>query len=225
MGNNNQSEYEIKITKLWESYFYPGTNVLKNKMNITDYDELKKKEAETSFEKLVELYENPIQGSFDKEHLKAIHKYIFGDLYEWAGEYRYVDMVKETGFTQWPFIDYYLTKELELMKKEAEQVHDVNHLADFLATYYVHLIAVHPFREGNGRSTREFLREFVIEKSKTFADEALELDWTKFNGDMVLENLEFSLVFRSPIEAEFRKALVPANTSDKHLGADSTIKM
>lgn len=225
MENNTQSEYEIKMTKLWESYFYPGTNVLKNKMNITDYDELKQKEAEISFEKLVELYENPIQCSFDKEHLKAIHKYIFGELYEWAGEYRYVDMMKTTGFTQCSFIDDYLTKELELMKQESEQVHDLNHLADFLATYYVHLIAVHPFREGNGRSIREFLREFVVVKSKTFDDGPLEIDWTKFNGEMVLENVEFSLVFRSPIEAEFKKALVPANTTDKNLGADSTIKM
>lgn len=225
MENNTQSEYEIKMTKLWDSYFYPGTNVLKNKMNITDHDELKQKEAEISFEKLVELYENPIQGSFDKEHLKAIHKYIFGELYDWAGEYRYVDMIKTTGFTQCSVIDAFLTNELEMMKQESEQVHDLNHLADFLATYYVQLIAVHPFREGNGRSIREFLREFVVIKSKTFADGPLEIDWTKFNGDMVLENVEFSLVFRSPIEAEFKKALVPANTIDKNLGTDSTIKM
>lgn len=225
MENNNTDEYERKLLRIWESYFYPGTNVLKNKLNIKDYDELKKKEAEISFEKLVELYDKPIKGNFNKEHLKAIHKYIFEDVYDWAGEYRYVDMVKETGFTQCSFIDQYLTKELELMQKEATQVHDINRLAIFLASYYVNLIAIHPFREGNGRSIREFLREFVIEISKNFKSGPLELDWTNFNGDIFLENLEFSLAFRSPIEAEFLKSLVPAYTTDKNTVTESVIKM
>ena len=70
----------------WNSYFYPGTQVLKNKLNITNGDELKEKEAQISFEKLVELYENPIIGKFDSNHLRDIHRFIFEDLYDWAGE-------------------------------------------------------------------------------------------------------------------------------------------
>ena len=53
------------VEQQWQSYFYPNTNTLKNKLNIIDYNELKEKEAEISFEKLVELYENPIVGTFD----------------------------------------------------------------------------------------------------------------------------------------------------------------
>lgn len=204
-----------KINKLWESYFYPGTTTLKNKLGITDHDELKAKEAEISFEKLVELYENPIQGNFDKEHLKKIHKYILGDLFEWAGEYRYVNMSKQTDFTEYQNIDIYLDDLLKTMHQDLKQVKTKEYLAMFLATYYVHLIQIHPFREGNGRSTREFLRELVEVKSKEFTTGPLELDWSKFSGDIFLENLDFVFAFRGAIEAEFMKALVPAELEDE----------
>lgn len=208
-------ELEEKLNKLWNSYFYPGTNTLKNKLGIMDSEELKAKEAEISFEKLVELYENPIKGNFDKEHWRAIHKYIFGDLYEWAGEYRYVNMRKETDFTEVENIDAFLTYEFDLMDEEFKKVTSKQSLACFLAAYYVNLMAIHPFREGNGRSCREFLREFVAEKSKKLSDGPLELDWTKFNGDIVLDNVQFSIVFRSAIESEFLKALQPVSKEIK----------
>ncbi len=204
-------ERQRELDRLWDSYFYPETNTLINKLNITDPDELKEKEAEITFERLVELYENPIQGNFDKEHWKEIHKYLFGDLYDWAGEYRYVNMQKKTGFTDCRNIDIYLTGELDLMKEELKQVYSEESLAVLLATYYVHLMAVHPFREGNGRSCREFLRELVIEKSKTMPTGPLELDWTQFDGDVFIENVEYAFVFRRAIEMEFRKAIVKAD--------------
>ncbi len=204
----NSKEYEEKIDRLWRSYFYPETITLKNKLNIIDYDELKQKEAEISFEKLVELYESPIRGNFDAQHLRDIHKYIFGDLYEWAGEYRYVDMQKETGFTTYSNIESYLINELEMMNTEIKDVSSTYGLASFLSIYYAQLMAIHPFREGNGRASREFLREFVAEKSKNLPCGALELDWSKFDGEIMLNNIQFSLVFRGAIEHEFQKALV-----------------
>lgn len=207
-------ELEDKLNKLWDSYFISGTNTLKNKLGITDKDELKMREAEITFEKLVDLYEKPIKGSFDKEHWKAIHKYLFEDIYDWAGEYRYVNMRKETDFTEFHNIDFYLTGELDLMNKEFKNVTSIQSMATFLATYYVNLMAIHPFREGNGRSCREFLREFVAEKTKNLSFGPLELDWTKFDGEVVLESVQFSLVFRSAIENEFIKALqvIPKKT-------------
>ena len=69
-------------------------------------------------------------------------------------------------------------------------------------------MAIHPFREGNGRSAREFLREFVAEKSKSLPFGPLELDWTRFNGDVMLDNITFALAFRGAIDMEFQKALV-----------------
>ncbi len=205
-----------EINRLWDSYFFPGTNTLRNKLGIYDYDELKQKEAEITFEKLVELYINPIQGNFDVEHWKNIHKYLFEDIYDWAGEYRYVNMQKETGFTDVHSIDYFLNGELKLMNAEINNIYSVQALAAFLAEYYAHLMAIHPFREGNGRSCREFLREFIVEKTKNLPTGPYELDWTRFDGDVVLENIKFSMVFRSQIENEFFKALVPVEPEEKH---------
>lgn len=192
----------------WNSYFYPGTQVLKNKLNITNGDELKEKEAQISFEKLVELYENPIIGKFDSNHLRDIHRFIFEDLYDWAGEYRIVNMQKQTGFTDYNNIASYLDQELKLMHEEFSRVRSLYTFAMFLSTYYVQLMAIHPFREGNGRSAREFLREFVAEKSKSLPFGPLELDWTRFNGDVMLDNITFALAFRGAIDMEFQKALV-----------------
>lgn len=202
LTNNDNEEMR------WNSYFYPGTQTLKNKLNIIDAEMLKQKEAEISFEKLVELYENPIVGNFDSQHLKDIHKYIFEDLYDWAGEYRYVNMQKQTGFTDYNSISEYLSGELKLMNEEFLQVDSLFKFAMFLSTYYVQLMAIHPFREGNGRTAREFLREFVLEKSKSLPFGPLELDWTRFNGNVVLDNITYALAFRSLIDMEFQKALV-----------------
>lgn len=199
----------------WKAYFYPNTNTLKNKLNITDYDELQVKESEITFEKLVELYENPIVGNFDSLHLRNIHKYLFEDLYDWAGEYRTVNMQKQTGFTDYRNIEKYLNGELELMHGEFLNVSNRSALAMFLSTYYVQLMAIHPFREGNGRSAREFLREFVVEKTKDLPFGPLELDWSRFNGDTVLNNIQFAIAFRSAIDMEFEKALVSPDDVNK----------
>ena len=74
-----------EIVARWNSYFIPGTNVLKNKLGITNNEELKQAEADITFTKLAELYDNPIEGNFDSEHLKAIHRYLFKDIYSFAG--------------------------------------------------------------------------------------------------------------------------------------------
>lgn len=205
-----------EINRLWDSYFFPGTNTLKNKLGIYDPEELKQKEAEITFEKLVELYLSPIQGKFDTEHWKSIHRYLFEDIYDWAGEYRYVNMRKETGFTDVKNIDMYLEGEFKLMNAEINSIQSPYTLAAFLAEYYVHLMAIHPFREGNGRSCREFLREFVEEKTKNLPFGQYEIDWTRFDGDVVLDNVQFSMVFRSQIENEFYKALVPVEQKEIH---------
>lgn len=200
--------------KNWESYLYPNSDVLINKLGIRDNAELKAKDAEISFEKLVELYTNPIKGEFDAKHLRDIHRYLFGELYSWAGEYRYVNMQKQTGFTDYDNIEEYLSGELSMMQDEFKQVNNISNFSSFLATYYAQLLTIHPFREGNGRSSREFLREFVAEKSKTLPCGPLELDWTKFDSSVMNEDIQFALTFRGVIEHEFYKALVPAELDD-----------
>ena len=62
-------------------YCYPGTNVLINKLDIRDNDKLHIVERKLTILRLLELLDNPIKGSFDLKHLKAIHGYIFQDIY------------------------------------------------------------------------------------------------------------------------------------------------
>ena len=85
----------METYKEWEDYFIDGTDVLKNKLGITEKEELKEKETEITLRKLVELYERPIEGNFDKEHYCNLHKYLFGDIYDFAGCYRTVIWLKE----------------------------------------------------------------------------------------------------------------------------------
>ena len=74
---------------------YEGTTCLINKFGITDEQQLASVEGQITFAKGSELERQPIQGKFDFAHYKAIHKYLFEDLYEWAGEIRPVDISKK----------------------------------------------------------------------------------------------------------------------------------
>ena len=75
-------------------YCYPDSDVLINKLGIKDSVKLFMAEKEATSIRLYELQQKPIKGKFNLDHLKAIHKYIFQDIYEWAGEQRTVDIGK-----------------------------------------------------------------------------------------------------------------------------------
>ena len=192
----------------WNEYFIPGSeNVLKNKLGIINSEELKNKESEIVFKKLIELYENPIHGNFDKKHLCDIHKYLFEDIYPFAGEYRTVFMGKGNLYvTSVENINMELEIVLKEMKEELDDCRSHEDYARFLANTYSALIKVHPFREGNGRTTREFLRELVEEKIPNYL-----LDWSKVDGNNMLEGIRMSFFTKTLLEFEFVKALVEEN--------------
>ena len=74
---------------------YEGTACLINKFGIKDDKQLSLVEGQITFAKGSELERNPIKGSFDFKHYKAIHKYLFDEIYDWAGKIRSVDMAKK----------------------------------------------------------------------------------------------------------------------------------
>ena len=187
----------------WSKYFYPNTDILINNYDILDNNELLKKEAEVSFEKLVELYDDPIIGDFNTTHLCEIHKRLFEDIYPWAGSFRTVNIAKNhSNFCDYTNIKDSLDYELSLMNKEIRIVNGKEELAEFLAEYYVVLLDIHPFREGNGRTIREFLREFVLARTTNF-----ELDWSEVDPKNIDEAIVNAKFFRAPIVIEFFKAL------------------
>lgn len=85
-------------------YCYPGSDVLINKLGIKDQEKLSAFEKKLTMARLLELIDNPIAGNFDLKHLKNIHRYIFQDIYEWAGEIRKVDIAKGNMFCNVKFI-------------------------------------------------------------------------------------------------------------------------
>ena len=86
------------ITSLTDDY-YEGTNCLINKFNLQNEEQLAKIEAAITLAKTAELERNPINMTFDFEHYKQIHKYLFEDSYEWAGCIRTVDISKKVQFS------------------------------------------------------------------------------------------------------------------------------
>lgn len=74
---------------------YESTTCLINKFGIRDSAQLAEMEAAITFAKSAELEHLPIKGSFNFEHYKAIHKHLFGDIYDWAGTIRTIDISKE----------------------------------------------------------------------------------------------------------------------------------
>lgn len=153
------SKYEV-YTTTQSIYCYPDSNVLKNKLNIKDNKLLKNAEEEITLIKQMELLKNPIKGNFTKTHLMNIHKFIFEDIYSFAGKIRREQISKgDTMFYPPNLIDrennklFSKIKEKNMLKKsEAEKAFDN------LAFVMAELNIIHPFREGNGRSIREFIR-------------------------------------------------------------------
>lgn len=196
----------------WRKYLYPGTDILINNQGIKDKDKLKEVEASNSFNRLLELQDKPIFLGCGKEHLNAIHKYLFEDVYPFAGQYRIVDIQKKEGtflaIDSSKDIDRYLDELFEEINKELMQCRSRFDLADILAKLYTQLIYCHPYREGNGRTVREFLREFSLEKSKETLHEEIELDWTKIDKEELNRNIAFAHLFPGNTARLFEKALI-----------------
>ncbi|MCV0415957.1 MAG: Fic family protein [Brevundimonas sp.] len=154
-------------------YCYPGTNILRNKFYIQDRDEIERIERRVALER--ELEGAP-EGNFDLEHLQAIHRHLFQDIYEWAGEVREVEISK--GESQF--------QPLEFVERGMADVYRRLESADFLRGLDADQFAaaagkiigdvnyVHPFREGNGRTQREYLRQLASEAGHDFRIELLD---------------------------------------------------
>lgn len=144
-------------------YCYKGTEVLVNKLKIKDKDLLKEYERKIVAIKLLELEKQPINSSFDIKHFSDIHRFLFEDIYEFAGCFRNEDIARDSfKFARWEYIEDELTRLLEKLKNE-NYLKDLNKetLANKLAYYMAELNVLHPFREGNGRTIREFIRQLA----------------------------------------------------------------
>lgn len=150
------------------TYIDPATGLLKNLLDISDPEVLLFVESSAVTKHLKELYENPIKIS-GIESLFVIHKHLFQDIYAWAGKNRKVEISKGgkqffpiTLFDNaFKYIDSLIIEFKEIPKDDKKR------LAMKLAEILDNVNYLHPFREGNGRAQREFLRLLALEKGLT----------------------------------------------------------
>ena len=143
MSSNLSYEYERD-----DYYCYPGSVVLKNKLNLLNEKELSVAEREITGLKALEFLSNPYIEKLDFNYIKKLHRHLFSDIYKWAGEIRKIDINAEALFNQLEY-EKYLAELNEKM------------IIERLATYLGDLNTIHPFREGNGRVQRLFIRELA----------------------------------------------------------------
>jgi cell filamentation protein len=143
-------------------YCYPNTNILKNKFNIKNDNDLYIIEKELVAYGVTELMINPIKGSFNFKHLKEIHKRLFSDVYEWAGAPRKCAIAKKDLFCLPEYIDSYASEIFNKLKNGNYFItYDYNLKLERLVELFADINALHPFREGNGRCQREFIEELA----------------------------------------------------------------
>lgn len=145
-------------------YCYEGTNTLINKLDIKNRKLLEKYEKSTTALKLLSLEKQGVSGNFDINHFINIHKFLFDEIYPFAGLFRTENIAKdEFRFAEWEYIESELNRLLNNLKNEKYLENlDKNTLAEKLAYYAAELNVLHPFREGNGRVIREFIRQLAL---------------------------------------------------------------
>lgn len=133
---------------------YPGTTTLINKLGIRDRVALENIEADIVNARIMDLDHLTITG-FNVSEFKKLHKYLFSDIYEWAGEFRQCDISKgSTRFCNWLYIE----KEASRLERWVfpEGFSDVTRNIA-ITGLYADLNVLHPFRDGNGRTTRLYI--------------------------------------------------------------------
>jgi len=172
--------------------------VLRNKLNITNQIELNKAEEKISKEKAARLFDS---GKIDTikagtvAGLKQIHKYLFEDVYDFAGKIREVNISKGN-FRFAPVM--YLKQSLKQIEKMPQSTFDE------IVEKYVEMNVAHPFREGNGRATRIWL-DLIFKKELQKV-----VDWNKVDKEDYLSAME-----RSPIKDIEIKHLLKNALTDK----------
>ena len=143
---------------------------LKNKLNITDYDKLNLAEKDITFSKFLNVT-NTFHRKFDIDYIRSINKYIFEDIFDWAGDFRTVPIYKEEIVIPGLSLDYSKPENIE---KELSTCLDklnscnwdelpIKEKSQTFTKYLAELWKIHPFRDGNTRTTLTFAHQFAKE--------------------------------------------------------------
>ncbi|MCK9221218.1 MAG: Fic family protein [Limnochordia bacterium] len=173
-------------------YFTEEPGILPNKLGVDDPELLKAIEVSVVMVRLIWLEENPINGEIGFDHLCAIHRYSFSDLYHFAGVMRDVWLAKDDGVFCYPENLEGAQQAIFTQLKHDKLLKGLGkpEFIEKLATLTGDLIALHPFREGNGRSVRAFLKQLAenagydLNYEDVRDDELLSTDIATFKGNL-----------------------------------------
>lgn len=177
-----------------DPYIYPSTDVLVNKLSIKDREELSIVENKLTLARMKLIREkSPIKGNYDYEHLKDYHRYIFQDIYEWAGEQRTVDIKKAELVLNGIMLKHTSIENVEKeITNSLKRLNDVNwdmaSLEEKMNEFTLALSNVwkaHAFREGNTRSTITFFLQYAKEHN-LLLDEKLISDNIRYVRDSLV---------------------------------------
>lgn len=163
-------------------YYYPNSSVLINRVDIREQGQLDTFEAIVTTKRITELALNPIWGRhFDFRYMCAIHRHIFQDIYPFAGKIREVNISKgNTLFAYAQFIEPEAKRIFDQLRADRHLMEcDRRIFVERSAFYMAELNILHPFREGNGRTLREFIRCLGLKAGHT-------IDWTQTNRDVFM---------------------------------------
>lgn len=152
-------------------YLYDDCDVLRNLLGIRNQKRLEEAEADYVTYRLREIVKTPLPGLYDYAHLLQMHKYIFQDLYEWAGQERTLNIYKEEPILGGLSLDYSdkanimtdVERALSEMRAKSWERMKTHEAAVQLSDSLAKLWKVHPFREGNTRTTVTFLCQYADE--------------------------------------------------------------
>lgn len=177
---------------------YPESDVLINKYAIRDKELLEKFEIQKVFAKLLGLDVKPtrISYTYDISHLVSIHKYLFGDIYEWAGTFRKENLYKSERVLSGgsaEYVDYHdIETQLETLLQEYEKFDWMEAVKkeDVVSDFLLALWSIHPFREGNTRTCITFLWHYLKGKGVDFQVSLLRNNPMYVRDSLVMANYD-----------------------------------
>jgi cell filamentation protein, protein adenylyltransferase len=148
----------------WDPYLDLQSGVLRNRLGITNAKQLRQVEAELTASRIYDVIRDPISGRYDLTHLRAFHRHLFQDVYDWAGELRTVSIGRGMLFS----LPQHLEADADelfswLARSEHLRGRDRDTFVDDLTELFADLNALHPFRDGNGRTQRAFLGQLAVD--------------------------------------------------------------
>jgi cell filamentation protein len=186
-----------------DPYVYEGTNTLVNRFGLIDSRELSQAERAITGVATAYLEANPIRGNYDLDHLKAIHRKLFEEIYGWAGRTRKKGFISKGSslFCAAEYIEPYAVDLFQKLKTEKYlQDLDLETFAERMAFYIAEINALHPFREGNGRTQRIFINQLARQAG-------WELNLSAVSPDALLDAMIASMTDTSPLVKLLRETI------------------